>query len=73
MGPIWATRLWANPYGTHVEPSCTPHMGAIWVAHGVNVVWLSWGALKYLGVSWVFRYTAVKMLLNVNKRLVYYK
>ena len=26
MGPIWATRIWANPYGTHAEPGCTPHM-----------------------------------------------
>ena len=33
MGPIWATRIWANPYGTHAEPGCTPHMGPIWVAH----------------------------------------
>ena len=24
MGPIWATHICANPYGTHVEPSCTP-------------------------------------------------
>ena len=28
MGPIWATRIWANPYGTHAEPGCTPHMGS---------------------------------------------
>ena len=33
MGPIWATRIWANPYGTHAKPGCTPHMGPIWVAH----------------------------------------
>ena len=33
MGPIWATRIWANPYGTDMEPGCTPHMGPIWVAH----------------------------------------
>ena len=33
MGPIWATRIWANPYGTHAERGCTPHMGLIWVAH----------------------------------------
>ena len=33
MGPIWATRIWANPLGTHAEPGCTPHMGPIWVAH----------------------------------------
>ena len=30
MGPIWATRIWANPYGIHVEPGCTPYMGPIW-------------------------------------------
>ena len=23
MGPIWATRIWANPYGTHAKPGCT--------------------------------------------------
>ena len=28
MGPILATRIWANPYGTHAEPGCTPHMGS---------------------------------------------
>ena len=33
MGPIWATRIWANPYGTHAEPGCTPCMAPIWVAH----------------------------------------
>ena len=27
MGPIWATRIWAN--GTHMVPGCTPHMGSI--------------------------------------------
>ena len=32
MGPLWTTRTWANPYGTHVEPGRTPHMGPIWVA-----------------------------------------
>ena len=30
MGPIWATRIWDNPYGTHAEPGCTPHMGPIY-------------------------------------------
>ena len=33
MGPIWATRILANPYGTHAKPGCTPNMGPIWVAH----------------------------------------
>ena len=28
MGPILATRIWANPYGTHAEPGSTPHMGS---------------------------------------------
>ena len=22
---------WASPYGTHMEPGCTAHMGPIWV------------------------------------------
>ena len=26
MGPILATCIWANPYGTHMEPGCTPDM-----------------------------------------------
>ena len=29
MGPIRATRIWANPYETHVEPGFTPHMGPL--------------------------------------------
>ena len=33
MGPIRVTPIWANPYGTHTEPSYTPHMVPIWVAH----------------------------------------
>ena len=23
---------WASPYGTHMEPGCTAHMGPIWIA-----------------------------------------
>ena len=23
---------WASPYGTHMEPGCTAHMGPIWVS-----------------------------------------
>ena len=26
MGPIWANRIWDNPYGTHAETGCTPHI-----------------------------------------------
>ena len=33
MGPILATRIWDNLYGTHAEPGCSPYMGPIWVAH----------------------------------------
>ena len=33
MGPIWATRIWANPYGTHAKPGCTPHMGSPYGTH----------------------------------------
>ena len=33
MGPICATRIWANPYGTHAEPGCTPHMGSPYGTH----------------------------------------
>ena len=33
MGPIWATHIWANPYGTHAEPDCTPHMGSPYGTH----------------------------------------
>ena len=33
MGPIWATHIWANPYGTHAEPSFTPHMGSPYGTH----------------------------------------
>ena len=33
MGPIWATCIWANPYGTHAEPGCTPHMGSQYGTH----------------------------------------
>ena len=33
MGPIWVTRIWANPYGTHAEPGCTPHMGSPYGTH----------------------------------------
>ena len=33
MGPIWATRKWANPYWTHAEPSCTPHKGSPYGTH----------------------------------------
>ena len=40
MGPIWVTGIWANPYGTHAEPSCTPHMVPIWV-HMVPI-WVGW-------------------------------
>ena len=32
-GPIWATRIWANPYGTHAEPGCTPHIGSPYGTH----------------------------------------
>ena len=28
MRPIWKTHIWDNPYGTHAEPGCTPHMGS---------------------------------------------
>ena len=36
--PIWATRIWANPYGTNAEPGCTPHMGrhVCWVRSGYS-------------------------------------
>ena len=37
MGPIWATRIWANPYGTHAEPGCTFHMGHIWAALQISL------------------------------------
>ena len=40
MGPIWATRIWANPYGTHSKPGCTPHMGPKWLAH-MGPKWLA--------------------------------
>ena len=33
MGPIWATHIWANPYGTHAETGCTPHMGSPYGTH----------------------------------------
>ena len=33
MGPIWATCIWDNQYGTHVEPDCTPHMGGPYGTH----------------------------------------
>ena len=33
MGPIWATRIWANPYGAHAEPGCTPYMSSPYGAH----------------------------------------
>ena len=33
MGPIWATCIWANQYGTHGEPGCTPHMGSPYGTH----------------------------------------
>ena len=33
MGPIWAARIWANPYGTHAEPGCTYHMGSPYGIH----------------------------------------
>ena len=33
MGPIWATHIWAYPYGTHAEPGCTPHMGSPYGTH----------------------------------------
>ena len=33
MGPIWATRIWANPYGTNAKPGCTPHMGSPYGTH----------------------------------------
>ena len=33
MGPIWATRIWANPYGTHAKPGCTPHMVSPYGTH----------------------------------------
>ena len=33
MGPIWATGIWASPYGTHVEPGFTPHMGSPYGTH----------------------------------------
>ena len=38
MGPIWATRIWDNPYGTHAETGCTPHMGPIRVVH-MGPIW----------------------------------
>ena len=33
MGPIWATHMWANAYGTHVEPGCTPYIGSPYGTH----------------------------------------
>ena len=34
MGPFWATSIWSYPYGTHVEPGCTPYMGS---PYGTNI------------------------------------
>ena len=33
MGPVWTTRIWTNPFGTHVEPHCTPNMGSPYGTH----------------------------------------
>ena len=41
MGPIWATHISANPYGTHAEPDSTPHMGSPYGTHnGMCAGWL---------------------------------
>ena len=48
MGPIWATRIRANPYGNHAEPGCTPHMGSPYGTHiGMFVGWLLGEAHMY--------------------------
>ena len=36
MRPIWATRIWANPYKTQLESGCTPigsNMGSPYGTH----------------------------------------
>ena len=39
MEPIWATRIWPNPYGTHVESGC--NMGSPYGTHiGMFAGWL---------------------------------
>ena len=42
MGPIWADRIWANPYKTHVEPGCTPHMGS---PYGILIGMFAWAVI----------------------------
>ena len=32
-GTHLANRIWANPYGTHREPGCTPHMSSPYGIH----------------------------------------
>ena len=33
MGPIWATRIWAHPFGTQLRSPCGSHMGSPIVTH----------------------------------------
>ena len=40
-GPIWATHIWYNPYGTHAEPGCTPHMGRPYGTHICMFAWIA--------------------------------
>ena len=55
MGPIWATRTWANPYGSHVEPGCTPHMGPLWVAHMPHIAMFAGKLLLLLLLLLLFK------------------
>ena len=60
LGPIWATCIWANPYGTHAEPGCTPHIGMSCLAMKFCQYWHTSSPLEYrmklyiIHVSWVY-------------------
>ena len=62
MGPIWATSIWANPYGTHAEPGCTPHMGS---PYGTHIGMFAGGLIKRK-----FIYMDKDLFLTLYKSLV---
>ena len=72
MGPIWATRIWDNPYGTHAEPGCTPHMGPIWVAH-LGPIYACLLGLRHISLKLVYECQSLQYVCKIWDQLSNYK
>ena len=71
MGPIWATHIWASPYGTHMEPGCTSHMGSPYRTHicmfAVTIIFFS---LSHTFISHypLFTFILTHLVQNTHSR-----